>query len=123
MRKTYLDPETKVMMTLRWLAGAQYVDQCCRNGVSKPTAFKAFHQVIKSVNSKSVGIPKWPTTVEECNDIATRWAKLSGPAKSRDLFTTVIGMLDGIFIAPRAPMKSETNRPDDYRSGHKKTLV
>ena len=123
MRTTYLDPETKVMMTLRWLAGGQYVDQCRRNGVSKPTVFKAFHQVIKAINSNpNIGVPKWPTTVEECNVVATGWAKLSGPAESRGLFTTVIGMLDGILIATRSPMKSETKRPDDYRSGHKKKI-
>ena len=38
-RKDYLDPETKVMMMLRWLAGGQYVDQCRCNGVSRPSVF------------------------------------------------------------------------------------
>jgi hypothetical protein len=56
----------------------------------------------------------------KCNDIAAKgWSKLSGPAESRGLFTAVIGMLDGILIATRAPMKRETNRLDHYRSGHK----
>jgi hypothetical protein len=63
-REAYLDPETKVMITLRMLAGGQYVNQCRRNGVSKPTVYKAFHQVINAINSNSgIGIPKWPTNV------------------------------------------------------------
>ena len=61
-RKDYLDPETKVMMTLRWLAGGQYVDQCRRNGVSKPSVFRAFAQVINAINANpEIGHPKWPT--------------------------------------------------------------
>jgi hypothetical protein len=73
------------MMTLCWLAGGQYMDQCQQNGVSKPYVFKAFLQVIHAINSNPNigGAPKWPTTVEECDIIANRWAKLSGPSKSR----------------------------------------
>jgi hypothetical protein len=122
-RKNCLDPETKVMMTLRWLAGGQYVDQCRRNGVSKAAVFTAFQQVIHAITSNpNIGAPKWPTTVEECDEIANGWAKLSGPSESRGLFTTVIGMLDGILISTRSPTKRETKRPDDYRSGHKKKI-
>jgi hypothetical protein len=101
-RKDYLDLETQVMMTLRWLAGGQYVDQCQRNGVSKASAFKAFQRVIHAINSNpNIGVPKWPTTVEECDLIANGWAKLSGPSESRGLFKTMIGMLDGILISTR----------------------
>ena len=122
-RKDYLDPETKVMMTLRWLAGGQYVDQCHRNGVSKSSVFRAFMQVINAINANPlIGHPKWPTTIDECNEIASRWAKLSGPSESRGLFTTVIGMLDGLLVCTVSPMRSETNRPDDFRSGHKKRI-
>jgi hypothetical protein len=122
-RKDYLDPETKVMMTLRWLAGGQYVDQCRRNGVSKSSVFRAFMQVINAINANpQIGHPKWPTTVDECNEIASGWAKLSGPSESRGLFTTVIGMVDGLLVCTISPLRSETNRPDDFRSGHKKKL-
>ena len=122
-RKDYLDPETKVMMTLRWLAGGQYVDQCRRNGVSKPSVFRAFAQVINAINANpEIGHPKWPTNVDECNEIARGWAKLSGPSESRGLFQTVISMVDGILVSTRSPTLSETNRPDDFRSGHKKRL-
>ena len=122
-RKDYLDPETKVMMTLRWLAGGQYVDQCRRNGVSKQSVFRSFLQVINAINANpNIGHPKWPTTVDECNEIAHGWAKLSGPSESRGLFQTVIGMVDGLLVATRSPTRSETNRPDDFQSGHKKKL-
>jgi hypothetical protein len=73
-RKDYLDAETKVMMTLRWLAGGQYVDQCRRNGVSKSSVFACFTKVINAINrNPHIGQPKWPTTVEECNEIASKW--------------------------------------------------
>ena len=99
------------------------MDQCRRNGVSKAAAFSAFHQVIKAINSNpNIGVPKWPTTVEECNVVAHGWANLSGPSESRGLFTTVIGMIDGILIATKSPTKRETNKPDDFRSGHKKKI-
>jgi hypothetical protein len=103
--KDYLDPETQVMMTLRWLAGRQqYVDQCRRNGVSKASACKAIQQVIHAVHSNpNIGVPKRPTTVEECDFIVNGWAKLSGLSESRGLFKTVIGMLDGILISTSSP--------------------
>jgi hypothetical protein len=57
-RKDYLDLETQVMMTLRWLAGGQYVDQCRGIGVSKASAFKAFQLVIHAINSNpNIGVP------------------------------------------------------------------
>jgi hypothetical protein len=122
-RKDYLDPETKVMMMLRWLAGSQYVDQCRCNGVSKSSVFRVFTQVINAINANpAIGHPKWPTNVNECNEIANGWAKLSGPSESRGLFTTVIGMLDGILITTKSPSRHETNRPEDFRSGHKKRI-
>jgi hypothetical protein len=46
--------------------------------------------------------------------------KLSGPSGQRGLLSTVIGMLDGLFVTTRAPTSSETKHPDDFRSGHKK---
>jgi hypothetical protein len=93
-RNDYLDPETKVMMTLRWLAAGQYVDQCRRNGVSKPSVFRAFTQVSNAINANpEIGHPKWPTNVDECNEIASGWDKLSALSESRGFFQTVIGML------------------------------
>jgi hypothetical protein len=122
-RRDYLDPETKVMMTLRWLAGGHYVDQCRRNGVSKAAVFHAISQVIEAINSNpNIGQPKWPTNVDECNEIANGWAKLSGPSLARGLFTTVVGMLDGILIRTVSPSRRETKRRDDFRSGHKKQI-
>jgi hypothetical protein len=39
-------------------------------------------QVINAINGNpKIGHPKWPTNVDECNEIAKGWAKLSGPGK------------------------------------------
>jgi hypothetical protein len=84
---------------------------------------KDFQQVTNAINANpNIGTPKWPTIVEDCDDIANGWAKFSVPSKSRGLFTSVIGMLDGILIATRSPTKIETKRPNDLRSGHKKWI-
>jgi len=122
-RCDFIDPETKVMMTLRWLAGGQYVDQCRRNGVSKPAFFRCAAQVINAINRHpDIGNPKWPRTIDDCDEIAQEWAKLSGPHGAKGLLMTVIGMLDGILVKTISPSMKETKRPDDYRSGHKKAI-
>ena len=85
--------------------------------------FCVFFQIIDAINSNpNIGQPKWPTTVDECNEIASGWAKLSGPSQARGLFTTVIGMVDGILIRTVSPSRRETKRRDDFRSGHKKQI-
>jgi hypothetical protein len=60
--------------------------------------------------------------VDECNQIASGWAELSGPSESRGLFTTVIGMLDGLLISTKSTSRFETKRPEDFRSGQKKKI-
>lgn len=122
-RCDYIDPTSKVMMSLRWFAGGQYIDQCRIHGISKSAFFKCVNQVVKAIGKNpEIGVPKWPETVEECDEYASEWAALSGPSGVRGLFTTVIGMLDGILISTRSPSKEEVNNPEDYRSGHKKRI-
>jgi hypothetical protein len=91
--------------------------------VSKSSVFCAFTQVINAINANpEIGHPKWPKNVNERNQIANRWAKLSSPSESRGLFTTMIGMLDGLLISTKSPTRFETNRPKVFRSGHKKKI-
>jgi hypothetical protein len=58
-------------------------------------------------------------TVDESNEIASGWAKLSGPSESSRGLFCFIGMLDGLLVSTKSPALSETNRPNDFRSGHK----
>ena len=122
-RTDYIDPTSKVMMTLRWLAGGSYIDQCRIHGVSVSVFFKCTKQVVRAIcKHPEIGYAKWPETLEECEAYASEWAELSGPFATRGLFTTVVGMLDGILIGTLSPSKKEATNQDDYRSGHKKRI-
>lgn len=103
------------------MAGGRYIDQCRIHGVSVQVFYKCIHEVIQAINRHpDIGNPKWPTTVAECEEYGTEWAKLSGPSGDRALFTTAIGMIDGILIETMCPTAKEVPRPDDFKSGHKK---
>jgi hypothetical protein len=100
-----------------------YIDQLRRNGVSKSAFFKSAWQVVRAiVLSDCIGHRDWPSTTDECDDLANEWAKLSGPPGRRGLFLSVVGMLDGLLIVTRCPSSKEVNNAEDFRSGHKKAI-
>jgi hypothetical protein len=117
-------PKTKLMMMIRYLAGASYLDILrIHHGVSKQAVFKHIAIVLKLIaNSESLGVVEWPDTLEACNKFALQWAGKSGPSAFRGLHQTCIGAIDGILIETRSPTKNETMRPNDFRSGHKKQI-
>jgi hypothetical protein len=120
-RPDYIDPEAKVMFTIRWLAGGQYVDQCRIHGISKQTFFKCVVQTINAINkNEHIGCPKWPESIAECDIIANEWARRSGPSGEKGLLATVIGMLDGLLVSTKRPTRKETKKVTDFFSGHKK---
>jgi hypothetical protein len=71
---------------------------------------------------KDIGHQKWPENKVECESYAAEWADLSGPGSMRRLQQTCIGALDGILVETYLPKKRETQRRNDYRSGHKKRI-
>jgi DDE superfamily endonuclease len=118
-----IDSLTKVLVTLRYLRGGQYLDIMRKHNVGASTVGKCIKQVVEAIcRNSDIGVPEWPNTVEKCQEYATEWARLSGPPANRGLFTTVIGMLDGLLINIESPKKMETNNQEDFRSGHKKRI-
>ena len=123
-RGDVIDSLSKVMMSLRYLAGSRWVDVVRIHGVSKPAVFRCIRQVLRAVNKHPlVGKPKFPTDEVEAEQYAQEWARLSGPPGGRrGALSRCIGAIDGIIIKTRSPSKNETVRVTDFYSGHKKTV-
>jgi hypothetical protein len=118
-----IDSLTKVLVTLHYLRGGQYLDIMRKHNVGASTVSKCAKQVIEAICCNTdIGVPEWPNTVEKCQEYATEWACLSAPTANRGLFTTVIGMLDGLLINIESPKKMETKNQEDFCSGHKKQI-
>ncbi len=116
-------PKTKLLMTIRFLAGASYIDIVRIHGVSRQSVFKHVKKVINLIaDNEHIGAVEWPETPEACDEFALQWAGKSGPSAFRGLHQTCIGALDGALIETKSPTKKETKRPNDYRSGHKKQI-
>jgi hypothetical protein len=116
-------PKTKLMMTIRFLAGASYIDILRVHGVSRQAVYKHVKIVIGLIaDNARIGAVEWPETSEACAQFALQWAGKSGPSAFRGLHQTCIAALDGILFQTKAPTKKETKRPNDYRSGHKKQI-
>jgi hypothetical protein len=72
-RPDCINPEAKVMFTVRWLAGGQYINQCRKHGIRKPT--------INAINkNQHIDCLKWPDFLTECDKIGDKWVKPSGPS-------------------------------------------
>jgi DNA-directed RNA polymerase specialized sigma24 family protein len=122
-RDDCISPKSKLMMTLRFLAGASYVDICRIHGVSRSTVYKQVRLVIWAIaESNIIGVYEWPSDVDSCVKYANKWANKSGPDAYGGLHRQCIGALDGILIETLSPSRRDSKRPNDFRSGHKKRI-
>jgi hypothetical protein len=74
-------PKTKLMMTIRFLAGASYFDILQIHGVSQPAVFKHVTKLVMRLiaDNEHVGaVAEWPKTREACVEFAFQWAGKSG---------------------------------------------
>ncbi len=121
MARNALPPRLVVATALRYFAGASYIDLMRRTGISKPAVYKCIRRVVTAVvTSTTVGVTSFPQILTDCQSAANGWAAISGPTGDRGLFKTAIAMIDGILVRMQAPSSSDTNKAEDYRSGHKK---
>ena len=107
--------EFRVAMTLRWLAGASYLDLCVIYRVSKATFFATVHAVTEAICHAGVGSFYTPATDVQLRSLAGGFALRSTQGILRDC----VGAIDGLFIKTRAPSPRETPNIRRYRSGHK----
>jgi hypothetical protein len=101
-------PKTKLMMTIRFLAGASYIDILRIHGVSRQAVFKHVKMVIRLIaENEHIGAVKWPETPEACDEFSLQWAGKSGPSGVLGLHQTCIGAVDGILIETKSRQRRE----------------
>jgi hypothetical protein len=82
------NPEAKLMLTLQWLAGRQYIDQCQKHGISEPTFFRCIAQMVNAINKNQQWLSKMARVC--LLQSATRMG-MSG--QNKGLLTMLIGLL------------------------------
>jgi len=100
----------KLAITLRWLAGASYLDLMWGFKVSSPSIFGEngiLWTTMIAINK--VEVLKFPTDEEELERIA---AQFSHP--SHGVFQNIVGAIDGLIIKTRKPTIQECSSPKSY---------
>jgi hypothetical protein len=97
--------KTKLMVTLRLLAGASYLDMIWY-GISEESIHSVFKETIAILDASIVD-SKIPRTEEEWKELSDGWSAKSVAAKGGDLLpgTTLAG--DGLAIPIRLPPEKE----------------
>lgn len=109
-RPNTITVETMVCITMRILAGASYLDVSWPYGVSVPSVYKIFHEVLIALDGALKNI-NFPRSEEECQKESARFA-----CKRRSPILGVIAALDGIAIKIQKPSQREVSDPRKYRN-------
>jgi hypothetical protein len=73
-RDDALDAKTVLMITLRFLAGASYIDILRIHGLGRSTTVSHVKRCIKAIaQHKDIGLQKWPENEAECESYAAEW--------------------------------------------------
>jgi hypothetical protein len=117
-----IHPKTKLLVALRFFAGASYLDLMRIHGIGRTTCYQTCIQLVINaiLKNQEIGQPKWPKLDAEVKTYADAWKGISGVPGRRGLLQSCIGAIDGLLIKTRCPGKNETNKPRDYKSGHYK---
>ena len=100
----------KLAITLRWLAGASYLDLMWGFKVSSSSIFNEdgiLWPTLEAINK--VEPLKFPTNVEELENIAAEFAH-----SSHGVFEHIVGAIDGLIIKTRKPTIHECSNPTAY---------
>ena len=74
--------KTKLLVTLRFLAGSRWVDCCRIHGISKSSVTTSVKQVCRAIaDHPTLGKVTLPQTEKECQAVAAEWSKKSGSTK------------------------------------------
>jgi hypothetical protein len=89
-RRSSIDAETKILITLRFLRGGAFWDIIRKHGISRCVFYRYVHQVMDAIDkTDNFGIPKWPTSEAECDVYANEWAKLRRGTLARFLLDKI----------------------------------
>ena len=102
--------ETMLCVSMRFLAGTSYLDVSWPYGISVPSVYNIFEEVLFALDAGLNNI-KFPTTEGECR-------------KESDLFISkrktpihgIIAALDGLAVAIEKPKSAEVSDPKKYRN-------
>ena len=112
-----LSPEISVFATLRWLAGASFLDICPLVGISKTafydTLWKTIGAIVKSKHFELDNI-QFPQTLDECTEAATSFESISHACAIRNC----VSVIDGYLLKIETPTSKEVGNVRSYFSGH-----
>jgi hypothetical protein len=103
-----MDPRVMIAIILRFLAGAKCLDLAWPYCIALPTVYSAIDETLAVIDDAMQNI-KFPTTEDKCRAASEGLQQLRNSP-----FYGVIGAIDGIAIAIRAPSLSECPNPRSY---------
>jgi hypothetical protein len=100
-----MDPPVTIAITLRFLAGATCLDLAWPYCIAVPTVYYEIDETLEVLDVTLQNI-KFPSTEYECQAASEGFQRLRNSP-----FYGVIGAIDGIAVAIRAPSPSECPNP------------
>ena len=107
-------PELCLYCTLRYLAGASYLDIVVFAGISIPSFYRVVRKTTHAINSVDELEIKFPTTFEECKVAAAGFENIS----FQSAIANCIGAIDGYLVAIDTPPQIDVGNVRSYFSGH-----
>jgi hypothetical protein len=96
-----ISPEICLFCTLRWLAGASYLDIYCITGVSIPSFYRVIYKTLNVIaNCQQLEII-FPTTKLECAKVALGFQEIS----YQEAVINCVGCIDGYLLRIPTPSK------------------
>jgi hypothetical protein len=109
---TAIPTKTKLALTLRWLAGASYLDLCFAFGVATSTFYHprgVLWPIMEAIDAAfSIGFP-----FNDANALET--LSRGFEEHSSGILKGCVMAIDGFGVSTRQPFKYEVDRPRDYR--------
>lgn len=102
--------ETMLCVTMRLLAGASYLDVSWPYGISVPSVYVVFDEVLIALDRALQNIV-FPRTEEECRTESLRFSE-----KRRSPIKGIIAALDGVAVAIEKPSRTDVSDPKKYRN-------
>ena len=112
-----IEPRVRLLIFLRMVAGASYLDLHFITGASRTTIYNIFQQVEDAINRSTdprIDNIRFPLTEEECK----RHAKAFQHISVGDAIVNCVSVLDGFLMKITTPSKKQVGNQKSYFSGH-----
>lgn len=104
-----VDSRTKLLITLRLLAGGKYLDLSWPYGDADSTVYSIFDETLTAIEMSLRGNISFPKTERDCRKEARKFQHLR-----RSPIHGIISALDGVAIAIQSPTLEEVPNPRKY---------